>query len=341
MWERTPISNRDDIDSAALARPKAAGRWLVDRPALLVAALLTLCAAIALCWWNAAVPQWGRWAANLTVVAGSWVALVALALLGFAALGILAGIATAVGLPRSPGPASDTPLRQRLADGALLIVVCAWLCLLLGGALLTAAEMLAKAKPVIDQQAAAGAPASATRPPTLFEWASQTPRFMRWWGVRPLPGADGGSYTDVLSREQGETVVFMIGSAVSRAQKQGYTVSRVLIPRDLEALYGREPADTGLLVDGSEFKIGWLSLEEVAELFTESPMVATDYDPVLTEQHLATIPLADGDDPESAIVSIGEPASSASGTWVLHAIPGTPRRYVLVPTEASPIGQRP
>lgn len=289
-----------------------------------------------------AEPYWTPRLGDLAVVLGTWLAIVGLCLVGVAVAGALAGVVTVFGSLRparaSGGPASGR--RQALVDGIILAVASTWLFVLVGGALLNVYEVAALVRTTKANRALGVATLVPSRD-NIGDWIALSPRVSRWWAGRPVPRPDGGDYLRVLSRESGETIADILGVAVSRRQKAGMPFEQVIIPNDLEALYGQEPFYGSKGVGEKEVRIGWQVLQKVAEFFTDVPYVEKDYNPVLKERQLAGIPGTQQSVPEWSALVVGEAPEGASGTWVLYALPTSPRKYVLVPIETSPLGQRP
>ncbi len=289
-----------------------------------------------------AVSYWTPRLKDLAVVLGIWLVILGVCLLGLAAYGAVAGAVAVFGAlrPARPGGWSARGRWQGVVDGVFLVAVCVWLFVLVGGALQVVREVTVR---VANAEEARVKDATVLVPSrdNLAAWAPESPRLWRWWAQRPVPHTDGGDYLRVLSRESGETIADILGVAVARLQTQGATVERVIIPRDLEALYGQPPFSIGQGVGGNQVRIGWQDLRDTAAYFTDVPFTEKSYDPVLTEQELAGIPAISGSEPAwSSLVVAGAPPA-ASGTWVLYAMPTTPRRYLLIPIESAPEGRRP
>ena len=287
---------------------------------------------------NTAQSYWFPRLNDVAVVLGTWLVALGLGLLGAAVIGALAGTVAVFGSLR-PSHSSGAPARSRrqvLVDGILLVAASAWLFVLVGGALLGVREVAAQvesAKAFRAQGVTALIPSS----DNIGDWISSTPGVRRWWGTRPAPRPDGGDYLKVLSRESGETIADILGFAALRAQKGGVPFKTVIIPNDLEALYGQKP----FFEREGMGDIGWQKLPDVGAFFTDVAYVERNYDPVLTEQQLAGIPGTKQSQPAWSALVVSEAPAGASGTWVLYAVRTSPRKYALVPIEASPMGQRP
>lgn len=291
---------------------------------------------------STAAPYWAPRLKDLAVVLGVWLVILGVGLLGVAVAGGLAGAVTLFGSFHLSRP-SDTPARERVrvaVDAFLLIAVSVWLFVTVGGALLGVQEVVAKFGAARAARAT-GATALVPRWDNIADWAPTSPRVWRWWAGRPVPRTDGGDYLRVLSRESGETIADILGVALARTQEGGQPVEQVIIPRNLTALYGQEPFYTGDGVGGRKIKIGWQNLQEVGAFFNDVPYFEREYDPVLTEQQLSQLPGFAGSKSAASVLLVGKARRGASGTWVLFALPTTPRTYVLVPIESLPTGRRP
>lgn len=291
---------------------------------------------------NTAPPYWAPRLKDLAVILGIWLVVVGVVLLCVGAVGASAGMAVLFGSFGTSG-SSGTPVpgrRQAAFDGIILIVVSAWMVALVGGVLLGVQEVAVQAGAI---RAARATDAAALVPgwDNIADWLPATSRVRRWWAGRPAPRPDGGDYLQVLSREPGETIADILGVAVARQKQAGVPVEQVIIPRDLTALYGQEPFYISEGVGGRRVKIWWQNLRDVGKFFTDVPYLERDYYPVLTEQQLSQIPGFDGSGSPGSVLLLGVPPEAASGTWVLYALPTTPRTYALVPIEALPTGQRP
>lgn len=287
---------------------------------------------------NTAESYWLPRLKDVAVVFGTWLVAVGLGLVGVAVAGALAGTGAVFGSlrPSRPSSAPARSRRQALVDGIILVAASAWVFILVGGALLGVQEVAAQvesAKAFRAQGVAALVPSSNN----IGDWISTSPRLWRWWAGRPTPRPDGGDYLKVLSRESGETIADILGFAALRAQKAGVPFTTVIIPNDLEALYGEKP----FFEREGMGDIGWQKLPEVGAFFADVDYVKRNYDPILTEQQLAGIPGAKQSQPAWSALLVGEAPAGASGTWVLYAVATSPRKYALVPIEASPMGQRP
>lgn len=291
---------------------------------------------------DTAEPYWAPRLKDLAVVFGMWLLIVGVCLLGLASYGVLAGVVAVTGSLRPSRP-NGAPARgrwQAVVDGILFVAASAWLFVLVGGALQVVREVSIR---VTAAETARVNDATMLTPSwtNIGVWAPESPRLWRWWARRPVPNPDGGDYLRVLSRESGETIADILGVAVARLQKQGVTVERVIIPRDLEALYGQPPFYFGRGVGGRQVRIGWQDLRETAAYFTDAPFAEKAYNPVLSEQELAAIPGIGGTEPARSTMLVADAPQGASGIWVLYAMPTSPRRYALVPIEVSPQGRRP
>lgn len=289
-----------------------------------------------------AASYWTPRPKDLAVVLGAWLVVIGLGLFGLAVAGALAGAVALVGsfVPSASAGASARERWHAGVDAVLLIAVSAWLFVLVGGALLSAREVAEK---VGDAKASRATGATVTTPrwDNLVDWAPASPRVWQWWAGRPLPRPDGEDYLRVLSRESGETIADILGVEVARTQAAGMPVKQVIIPRDLKALYGQEPFYVSQGVGGRESRIRWQVLQDVATFFTDVPYVERAYDPVLTEAQFSALPGVSESEFTGSALSVVKAPEGASGTWVLYALPTTPRTYALVPIEASPEGQRP
>jgi len=159
-----------------------------------------------------------------------------------------------------------------------------------------------------------------------------------WW-ARPVPFRAGGDYLGVMTHHSTvRTLGSVLGVVVAQELASGADIKRVLVPDDLTALYGVEPGTAMVRTDGTVFRSKWAPPQRAVRFFTDVPVDAADYDPVLTAEQAATLESATRLTKHAEDFFVAEPTAGGSGTWALFARPGKPRQFLLVPVELAPAG---
>ncbi len=159
-----------------------------------------------------------------------------------------------------------------------------------------------------------------------------------WWSRTP-PLRGGGDYLRAASRHSAiRTVGIYTGVLVERERAAGAKITRVLLPKDTQALYGAESGTLMTRPDGTTFRTKWASPKRDMRYFTDARVDEVEYQPLLTvaqsQQLAARTKLSE----VSKSYLVGEPAENGSGTWILLARQTDRREFMLVPIESSPVG---
>lgn len=193
----------------------------------------------------------------------------------------------------------------------------------------------------LNQRDAAAAKASgqeATATPLLARIAVSRP-FHAWWGGRRVPRQAGGDYLEVISYN---TIARPLGCIVGVIAEQyrvaGIPMDRVLVPEDRTALYGKPPGTPVLMLDGRIGYTYWSTPAEDAAHFTDVPVIAKAYTPVITAAQSTALDATAGLKKKMTGFYVGTPVPGGSGTWILLARVGATRDFLLVPIEVSPVG---
>lgn len=180
---------------------------------------------------------------------------------------------------------------------------------------------------------AAGRPVPTIR---MTERVANSGPFESWWGGRRVPYREGGEYLGVITHHSASRALgCILGVLVERDRAEGVRFERVILPSSAERLYGVEAGTPMVRADGTPFRSYWAPPARDAAYFTDIPFTEADYDPVLLDADVESLP-----DLEERTESVffAPPAQSGSGVWILHVRQGERREFLLVPAESSPRG---
>ena len=192
----------------------------------------------------------------------------------------------------------------------------------------------------VGARAEGDASAAGAKPPTIriTERVARSGPFTSWWSERRVPYREGGDYFGVLAQHAAaRTLGCVIGVVAERDRAAGVAFERVLVPTDVEALYGEESGTRMTRADGTEFRSYWASPTREASWFTDVLVERSPYDPVLSSEESARL-----DDAGVKLVKrsksffVADAPEGASGQWILFVRPGEVREYLLLPFELSP-----
>lgn len=220
---------------------------------------------------------------------------------------------------------------------ALLLLV-----LLIGvGRLVHVATVYPDAIAEARAETAAPSTASVHDAKTLADFLDANPVFEAWWGRRVIPRMQGHDYLLVVTqRDSRRTLGPVLGTIIEQENAEGLGITEVIVPEDNDALVGGEAATFFTTAEGEQISAGWASVAKAARRFTEVPLEEADYDPELTDEHVAELESSIGLTARAQDFTLGGASENGSGTWVLYAhVVGDDdkdREFILIPIEADP-----
>lgn len=174
--------------------------------------------------------------------------------------------------------------------------------------------------------------------PLADRFAESRP-FVSWWGHRRAPVIIGGDYLQVISStSRFRTVGVAVGVIGRELREGGARIDRILLPSDRARLYGRQPGIRFTRGDGTKFRNNWPTAAQDASYFSDIPVTTTAYDPLISAAQVDALAARTKLRRRTKAVFVASPVPGGSGSWILLASNGKPRRYYFVPLELSPVG---
>ncbi|HSK47888.1 MAG TPA: hypothetical protein VLA05_07790 [Coriobacteriia bacterium] len=230
-------------------------------------------------------------------------------------------------------------------DKLMLVVMLGTLLIGLGRLVVVAvtvpyATLEAKAARSAAKAAPGAAPETAK---TLAEYLQDDKGFERWWGGRLVPARQGHDYLQVLSqRSYRRTLGSVLGTVIEQQNAEGVRISKVIVPKNNDALVGGEAATFFTTAEGDTISGRWASVRTAARRITDVRIKEVAYNPVLTDEQVDFLNETMGFTKETTYFRLGA-APSQSGTWVMYSHITGPdesqdRTFLLIPAEVDPKG---